>query len=418
MLFKNATVTRLLQALLVTCLFLAPRQAAAYLVSGLSATRLTEKSDVIVRGRVAEVTRPNTKRLLARIEVDAVLKGDWNGASLSIDFGAPSPFGGVDSVVKNEYALFFLLRKGAQVVPCDEQNIEIAIRQGRPVLDVEPVEPLDLVREELLFTASQPSRVAEREPWLQRVLDRSRERAPDANPERSIQALFVNTSLFNNTVAAWQLGFLPPHPGTVDLLTSLLRSEDYFVRQAAITSLLNLGQLSALGVAVAFIESEPPPVVPRLIAPSYSGDDAMFAALASFNRRKPEALEDPAIVAAFGAMLKRPSVELRRAAADVLAQMYHGHARADSPRKSLYEKRSVPFLAEALDDEDVSVRYRAMSGLAWATGNYTRGPHYDRPKNDYLAPRPTGAEQKLVTYWKNWWSFYKSGFAVAPATLP
>ncbi len=396
-------------ALAVLCFTLTPKQALAYFVHPLSAGHLAAEAGLVVRGRVVDVSRANPKRVLARLEVDEVLKGDCKGRSLTVAYDPPSMFGGVDGLVKDEYALFFLSRSGSLLVPTDEQNIKIPIRLGRLAAPGEAGDVLALVREELLFTAAGPASLSAEGQLFQRVQERMQKHQSLADLELGNSFYLLRQDAALNTIAAWQLGELPPEPRALALLRSLLGSADRDLKQAAVTALLNLKEPEALQAAVEFIDSAPKSLSKRLISMNYGGDAEMLSAIEDFHS------SDPEVVAELGSMLKHPSVELRRAAIGALASLYHGPIRSDRPLHSLREAFSVPFLAQALDDEDLVVRYEAMSGLADITDNHIWRPSYNRATHNGVAPPSSPEEQKFVAHWKKWWESARAEFNATPA---
>lgn len=364
----------------------------------------------MVKGRVLDLkqAQPQAARVLARIRVDAVLKGEWSVDTILV--WVPNPRSAsteiLDYVMQDQYALFFLSQDGEQFVPVDRRHIKIEVREGRPAAPEEPSKPLEKMREELLFTASAPIDPAKEAVFVQQAEEKFHRRNP-AYKGPNLRDFFASQLAHINTVAAWQLGQLPLEERTLGLLESLLSSPSRSMKQAAVTALLSLSQPEALKAAVELIDSTSGAKVPSLIP--YEGEPDLIEAISAFEN------DDPEAVAILSAMLKRPSVELRRAALAALSQV--PPASVEGTQERLRAAIGVPFLAQALDDEDVRVRYEAMSRLARITGIDIRRPpwpgemssgsiqrlRWAGARRNEATPNAPADEKKYLDFWKQWW---------------
>ncbi len=376
------------EALVVWLIFVAmafmSQEAKAGAIGRFSLPYVMPNSNLIVKGSVLWVTEnlDGDDILHAEIKIDSVLKGKWETGNLFLQFPAQSKANLigriVDTLAKDEYALFFLKTDGGIVRPVDEQHIKLPIRPGRVPMPDEPNETESLIRDELLFTAFGPSTLYSKED------EAKKERAK----QRSVWAPFGIYSM--KIEAVRQLGYLPAAPQTLTLLESLASSPNSDEQAIAIASLLNLNQASVLPMAVNYLKSESPK---ELFQPYTIGHPKDWVTRAIRSIKSVEAIEP------LSELLNYPESRVRESAICALRQIGQIIKEPGRPLKDLREGKTIPFLVRALDDSSPEVRLQAIWALSEITSKNHWFPNYRYQDKDFNPD----AEKKIIDQWKEWW---------------
>jgi len=161
-----------------------------------------------------------------------------------------------------------------------------------------------------------------------------------------------------------QLGTIQTTQAQAALHRALNEHEDAKIKAAAAAMLLKAKDLTGLGIAVSVLSSTDPQDAQLRSEIVMTIADGVVST---------EAI--PVILPLLGS----PAPELRRAAA--LALRHTG------------SRVAIPHLVSALSDEDASVRYAAVMGLAEITEDWDHAPSIGLFRAD---------EAKYLTYWKKW----------------
>lgn len=178
-------------------------------------------ADLVAKGRVVRIAGPEGGAMRASIHVDSTLAGVAQGGDVTLRFPPRPPIymgpGGFDTLGKGDYGLFFMRRDGDAYEPVVTWPLRVPVREGRPRSPDDPHDAIGLMREELLYTLSEPGSGM-------------------------------------RTDAAQMLGYLPSTEPVLATLRVLMADRDLELRRAALTALVRLGDPQALEPLVALYE--------------------------------------------------------------------------------------------------------------------------------------------------------------------
>jgi hypothetical protein len=337
---RESKIRQLLFFPLLVCVFtLIGIYARAVGVSALDLDALTADSDVIVVGPVISVHEVGATRvtvfsqeypartLTGMVHVDRVLKGALPSDFVSFRFYVPETFVGWQSVTANTYAAFFL-KTGAN------GDLEFA----NPYYPSVPALPGTTVKGSTT---------------IDQVLE-------------TVQAVITAPhGTLNQRMTALQFISYSRTPTSTAVLRSDLSHPEEFVRLEAATALVERNDSSGLTLIVDALLQEPSNI-PDGMRQSLAANIATW-------------LTDPKVAPKLAQLVKSPSAEIRRAAAEGLWRTH--------------SQEAIAPLLSMLGDPDMKVRYFSVVGLAEITGQSEWRPNPD----DFAA-----FGSKYVQHWIEW----------------
>jgi hypothetical protein len=312
-------------------------------VSALDLDALTHDSDLIVVGKVISVREVDTTRvtvfsqdyrarvLVGLIHVDQILKGAAPSATVSFKFYLPETFVGWQSVTPNAYAAFFF-------------------KSG--------------LSGEMEFT----------NPYYPSVPAHSDSRTSGATAidrvlETAQAVVYAPNETLNQKMTALQIISYSKSPTSTGSLKSALSHPEEYIRLEAATALVERNDSSGLNLLVDAILQEPS-TIPDGMRQSLAANIGTW-------------LTDPKAAPELVNLLKSPSAEIRRAAAEGLWRTH--------------SQQAVMPLLTMLGDSDTKVRYFSVVGLAEITGQLEWRPNPD----DFAA-----SSTKYLNHWIEWGAAY------------
>lgn len=304
---------------------------------------LVEVSDVIVVGRAARVDRrpgaPETERIFT-VAVDRVLKGSADPKRLlELRLNVAEP--GYTAVEDRQFGMYFVKRIGVHVYEASDPFY--------PVLPASPTaqvgssneeEPLDRVAAELTTVlATPPSVLIDPLTGVQDLIV--------GEPAEQAQAIYYETASALQTI---------PYAFSADKLHALATSTQFSTRLSALRSLFATDKEA---VDASLINKSLEYLTPILLDPPAE----LVPAVRDFANSLEADLNHSISASTLVQLLHSRDVAIRRAAASKLSETDTTAAIAALART-------------ALEDEDQTVRYFAVFGLAQANGR-GRAPSFD-----------------------------------------
>lgn len=399
------------------------KNARADLISSEDLKYEVSTSNLIVRGWVTGVNDVKTGEVIKKcghIAVSRILKGSWAKDKIDIFFTpaqANSIGVGEDILTEGDQALFFFKIRGQDLVPTDSQHIKFSVLDGLIPTTAQDADPLEKVREELLWSAT-PNLVYSGEDqatleMIDKVVERMKrdgKEVPSLNGKPALRILGRPRPEPICIRAITQLGFLPPEPKTVLHLNYLLSQPNLAteLRGRLIETLLRLDQKTALAPALEYIKDLP-----------LENDNGAANPSAQSIASSIAYLSDPGLAIDLAALLSHPQIRVRRAAISALGAVIGNVKNVTQTKRDKVQGTDVqevakvhpvtleeispkilPILVKSLDDEDAEVRFKAILRLTEITSQPGKGPGYDRRSKDYKR----SDEEPYIAYWKEWWA--------------
>lgn len=366
--------------LLASTSILLPNDAHATLVGPMHIPSLANKSALIVKGRVVAIEKSavDPKGLTGRVQIEEVLKGEWNEKDIVLAYPQNAVMGApIDTLKKGEYAIFFLKPGVPGIVPVDIYHIKVPVVEGPRLRPNKTADVLERIREELILTAEMQPPHAQQE---------QQNNVPQAI-ENTID--FALSGLPVNAFAAKQLGDFAVEERTTTLLKKLADSPDQLLRGSAIEALLKINQANALTLARDYLNtvqaSNKSPINVKLQR------SAVIRAIKRF--KSVDSIEILVELLSFS------DPHVRNSAIVSLRQTGRLLKRTGYPLKKLEDAKTIPYLVKALDDLDPEVRIQAI----WSLSEMASRPQW-YPK---FVHEPTNSvaqdEKKIIEQWKHWW---------------
>ncbi len=313
--------------------------ACAKILPPPSLQRSADLAEIIVKARVLQpepqdvlTTGPTGQRSGIRCRNVYVIKGHLPEAAFQFSLGPANRTFHIGSFRPGETYLLFLRRVGGEYVQIDETKAELSADPNLPATPPQGKSTTDRLREELLG-------------WLG---SRQKEAVLEA------------------------LEFLPELGTTQEVIIramALAGSPDLEIRGAAIVAMIRLGEPSAIGDAIRYLEGSPTTSQSSLVL-----RQRMIGEISL--------IRDPAM------------------ARDLIPLMGHKDAavrlRAAMALRANRVRAAVPKLASGLHDEDPHTRYVCLMALVEIL---------DRMNPEWTTSLPRFAERgdELIGRWLHWW---------------